>query len=312
MESQNFLHDMQKRIRLRFLLVFAVWFGAVCGITAIISLFQGFQRDEALAVFSAAMLIGFFVLVGMLGITGSRFEKELDSMPELHPADGNDAAYAEQDAAYQAQVKKISQDSRTMIIIGILLPPLLLPLFILSEFNYRVQIKKRGLHAGTAACELSVYTRRLESNWGWIGFFLLLFSFCLLMFSAMYSFTAKGRLTALNSTAKYVYTAAVAYQNDLDLSDKPYQLETTIVNIAENRTNNPLHQGIYPYFNDSEKINYAVICDETGKVTGALASRRPITEEDLAHPQSFEEQYAICNAWFRTDQPVGNYLSKSN
>lgn len=132
------------------------------------------------------------------------------------------------------------------------------------------------------------------------------------MFSAMYSFTAKGRLTALNSTAKYVYTAAITYQNDLDLSDKPYQLETTIVNIAENRANNPLHQGIYPYFNDSEKINYAVICDETGKVTGALASRRPITEEDLAHPPSFEEQYAICNAWFRTDQPVGNYLSKSN
>lgn len=65
MESQNILHDMQKRIRLRFLLVFAVWFGAVCGITAIISLFQEFQRDEALAVFSAAMLIGFFVLVGM-------------------------------------------------------------------------------------------------------------------------------------------------------------------------------------------------------------------------------------------------------
>lgn len=65
MESQNILHDMQKRIRLRFLLVFAVWFGAVCGITAIISLFQGFQRDAALAVFSAAMLIGFFVLVGM-------------------------------------------------------------------------------------------------------------------------------------------------------------------------------------------------------------------------------------------------------
>ena len=88
-----------------------------------------------------------------------------------------------------------------------------------------------------------------------------------------------------------------------------YCFQTTVFNLKDDRTDDTLYQGIYRYDSNVEKESFAVICDENGIITGAMASKGNITEYDLTHPQTFEEQRSYLRSFFRSKKAIGSYLN---
>ena len=128
------------------------------------------------------------------------------------------------------------------------------------------------------------------------------------LLSLMFNSSAHSKVRTLNTAAKFTYLAATSYQNDLDERDQNYRLQTIIVNLDSPDRNNEPHQKMRDYFRDAfDNYNYAIICDENGIVTGALCSRRPITEYDLTHLQSFDEMLKKNDRMFRKEDAVAYY-----
>ena len=116
---------------------------------------------------------------------------------------------------------------------------------------------------------------------------------------------AHRQTITLNSRAKQVYNAAVAYQQDLSAGSSGSRLQTTILNLNSDRTGSTLYQGIYRYTADVEKLSFAVICDGEGNVTGTMVSHGNIEETDLTNPQSFETQREYMRSVLHSKKAIG-------
>ena len=293
---------MRKTILLRFLLLLAVWLGGCCGIAAAIIL--GLHSDSPAEIFAGVVFIGFFVLLILLAVTDHRLQNEIEQDPELIPPEADEEtlrAWSQADAVFDEKLRRLDSERKNLRLLGIVITPLLAVLFIISEINFRDKIRKYGLHPGSPVCALRAYMKRCSSFCGWIGFAVMLIAVFMILFSAMYAFVAHSKTTVLNSSAKMLFHAVTAYQTDLEYDDQDYRLQTVIINGSDPGPNLALHEGIRSYFNDADRMWYALICDKDGYVTGTLCANHPITQDAIDHPQTFEEQYAYMKSPFRKD-----------
>lgn len=306
----NQVRTLRRKIRLTFLLVFAVWFGICFGISALLCFPSGFDADMASCTFAGVYFIGFLVLLIVLAATRKHLSQQAENCPGLIPP-GVPAeilqGWEKSDEIYLDRMNKLERERKNIFALGILFLPFLIPVFILSEVNYRNRINALRLHPGSPVAALRRYASLKERSFGWIGFFILLFCLFMILFSSMLAFVGKSKVTSLNSSAKMVSNAAIAYQADLDYAGEDSRFQTVIINGQDPGANIGFHEGITRYFSDASRGWYAVICDAEGNVTGAMYAKYPITEEQLSHPQTFEEQLRCMSSLFQKKKVVGIY-----
>lgn len=310
-ELTETIRSLRRQIRTRYLLSFVCWIAAVCAITAVVgSKSPDAGRDTYACILVAVSLIGSLIFCLILALSDHQLEKRINGMQELKPADAETLnAWNAADSCYLEKTKQLAKARSSLRIAGFFLLPLYPLILILSEINYRNQIKSYGLHPGSHACALCEDVRKHSSRCAAAAIFLIFASAGFLLFSAMFSFKAHSKATVLNSVARSAYNAAIYYQTELDEQGQDSRLQTTIVNLDSPERDSDLHQAMRIFSNDLDRFNYAVICDETGMVTGALSSRRPITEYDLTHLQSFHEILEKTDRMFRKEDAVGNYIA---
>lgn len=310
-ELTETIRSLRRQIRTRYLLSFVCWIGAVCAVTALVgSRDPDADRNTYAGIIAAVSLIGSLIFFVILALSDHQLEKRINGMQELKPADAETLnAWKAADSCYLEKTKQLEKERSAMRIAGFFLLPFYPLILILSEINYRNQIKSSGLHPGSPACALCENVHKHSSRCASAAVIIMLASIGFLLFSAIFSFKAHSKATVLWQVARSTYNAAIYYQNELDEQNQDSRLQTTIVNLDSPERNGDLHQAIRCVFNDSDRFNYAVICDENGIVTGALCSRRPITEYDLTHLQSFDEVLEKTDRMFRKEDSVGNYIA---
>ena len=308
--QDNPVRAMRRKIRYTYLISFAVWFGICFGIAFLFGMRKGFDRTETACAFAAVFFFGLIALLVALNIIRTRLDLSIKNSTELIPTGADEETVREwlrSDAIYLEQIGAMNRERKSLITLGILLS-LFLPLFfILAEINYRNRIRALGLHPGTPVAALRRFSEKRERGYGWTGFFILLFCVFMILFSSMLAFVGKSKVHTLNTEAKCIYNAAVNYQTDLDYADQDTHLRTVIINGQMPGDETEFHEGICGYYSDASRLWYAVICDENGQITDAMCAKRPITEEDLAHPQTYDEQLAYMSSMFQQKQTVGYY-----
>lgn len=128
----------------------------------------------------------------------------------------------------------------------------------------------------------------------------------LFLINCVYGYTAHSKGQTMYSSAKSVYNAAAAYIADQYDSGSDVKLVTKIYNKSDDRANDPVYQGIYPYCTDIGAMNFALIC-ENGALTGTLFSFGKIEDEDLTQLQSYEEQRKLLSSVFTYKKAVSSY-----
>ena len=306
------MRKIRKKIRLHYLLIFLCWCGAVSGISASICLFSDQPDDSFILYFTGVALIGALVFLVFSGIFQKRVEQRINEMDTLKAADARTLdAWYQSDTYYSEAIAKLEHERKTLMLLGFVILPLLLPLFIIAECNYRSQIKALGLHPGSPAFALCAFAKKQQSASIAAVLLILLASLFLFLFSAMYGFVAHSKVTSINSAARQVYSAANAYQYELEEAGENSRLQTTIFNLGSPECSSECYQRMCYYMNDIQRYNVAVICDEKGTVTGALCAKSEhlLTEYDLTHLQTFEDQRDKMNSIFHNKEVVGNYTA---
>ena len=130
--------------------------------------------------------------------------------------------------------------------------------------------------------------------------------FGLFLINRAYGYTAHSKGQTMYASAKSVYNAAAAYIADQYDAGNDVKLVTKIYNRSDDRANDPVYQGMYPYCTDIGTMNFALIC-ENGAVTGTLFSFGKIEDEDLTQLQSYEEQRKLLSSVFTYKKAVSSY-----
>ena len=308
----EFIRTLRKKIRLRYLLVFFCWFGVICGISAMICIAGNVPADFVGGVFAGVTFFGFLIVLFVLQFMLGKQERAINSDSRLMPSDAETLnAWFTSDRIYNEKMYLLERERKNLLLLGFIFFPLLIPLFILSEINYRYQIRALGLHPGSPANALCSFAKKRKDSCTLAAACILLFSLFFFLFNAMFGFTARSKVSSLNSTARYLYQTACTYQADLDYADQDYRLETTIFNLGAPERNTEFYKCLQKYFNDADRINFAIICDENGTVCGAVCANKghEITEYDLTHFQAPDEQYQKMSSLFHKKEVVANYIA---
>ncbi len=128
----------------------------------------------------------------------------------------------------------------------------------------------------------------------------------LFLINCVYRYTAISKSRTMDSDAKRVFNAAASYMTDQYAAGNDVKIATKIYNKSDDRANDPVYQGIYPYCTDIDDMNFALICED-GAVTGTLFSFGKIEDEDLTQLQSYEEQRKLLSSVFTYKKAVSNY-----
>lgn len=307
------LRALRKKIRLQYLLLFFCWFGAICGITALICT-AGLPADSVTGAFACVTLIGFMIYLVISEIMQKHLENRIYQMQELHFADETTMCeWRRTDCFYLENLHKLEHERNMQIVLAFIIIPLSIPIILLALANYYGKCRALGLHPGSPACALSSFAARRKSAYTAAALIVLLGSLFLFLFGAMYSFVAHSKVTTINSNARQVYQAAQTYQIELNDSGKDARFQTTIFNLGSPECSSDIYKGILSYDNDIARLNIAVICDEKGTVNGALCAQKEhaITESDLEQLQSFAEQKKKMDSLFHHKDVVGNYTAPS-
>ena len=214
------------------------------------------------------------------------------------------------DLAFNAGRKKIRQNRNAILILSFVLMvvfPFSLFIGIPAALIYSIFAKQKlGARQITPYARLDAHAETWNSTMQWCYFVLWIIAAVFALICAGLEYTAGSRVKNADSSAKSVYNAAKAYQNELCEQGLDPKLETVIVSPQDPRTEGTLAYGIHPYYSDGDRYWYAVVCDENGNITAAYWCRTELTPEKLI-PPAHEDQLETAKSLFHRDELIGYY-----
>ncbi|MBQ9905852.1 MAG: hypothetical protein IJM46_03685 [Oscillospiraceae bacterium] len=111
-----------------------------------------------------------------------------------------------------------------------------------------------------------------------------------------------------NAQAKSIFNAALSYEGELIEAGESYAFHTTIFNKNDDTgKDSALYQRMRYYYGEIDNLNFAVVADEEGNITGSVCSRGKITEKTLSNLQTYDQQRKYMSSFFTANKAVSSY-----
>ena len=279
-------------------LIAAVSLAVTVSAALLLSELRDFGMPEAVAVCALCVTP---VMAVVLNIQKRRFVQVLAAIPELN----------ERQTLPQPEQKKTPSFRRIceLVLITLLCPPLGILLLFLGKDAQR-ELDKLKSPADTPQAVLTEKANAHIKGLSCGGMLIFGGACCCIVLSGMLGFVAKGKLTALNTTAKNICISANAALEAMDEEGEslPPRDTVRIVNASEEYPENSLEWRIEQYFTEirGAGVWYALALDGKGSVSAAWFSYRPLTEQDLVPPDQ-SVQLKLLSGWFHTEEAIGYY-----
>ena len=277
---------------------FLIWLGITTGAAVLLSVLLRLTAHISPVITAAIVfLIGFIVLWCILPKTEETCRYLCPASPQPTPQQ------MQADQAFSTEIKKL-KDERIALAVGSVLVFPLIGFFLLLAGIRAYAIKSRP---GTAISAVSYYASNLARKARAFTFFFLPSLLLTLYIAAGWKGHSTELLKKRITMAHDIYSAAAAYQNELEEAGQHPEWETVIVAPGQAAEEGSLQFGIRKYVPQllTEKFWYAVVLED-GQIEEVYCRYREITPEDLT-PPDFEEQMELAISPSHAAEAFGYY-----